>query len=98
MANMHWHGSSSGSSYNAQTDDGPICNTLVTDSATDQCGLLVYNKFRSVEESAGVSVNNVKVAAYQDGYQGIGGYGYCHYLFVTDNSPLPWTHVPLSHT
>ena len=78
-------------SYNAQTDDGPICNTLVTDSATDQCGLLVYIKFRSVEESAGVSVNNVKVAAYQDGYQGIGGYGYCHYLFVTDNSPLPWT-------
>ena len=78
-------------SYNAQTDDGPICNTLVTDSATDQSGLLVYNKFRSVEESAGVSVNNVKVAAYQDGYEGIGGYGYCHYLFVTDNSPLPWT-------
>lgn len=78
-------------SYNAQTDDGPICNTLVTDSATDQCGLLVYNKFRSVEESPTVSVNNVKVAAYQDGYKGIGGYGYCHYLFVTDNSPLPWT-------
>lgn len=78
-------------SYNAQTDDGPICNTLVTDSATDQSGLLVYSKLRSVEESAGVSVNNVKVAAYQDGYEGIGGYGYCHYLFVTDNSPLPWT-------
>lgn len=78
-------------SYNAQTDDGPICNTLVTDSATDQCGLLVYNKFRSVEESPTVSVNNVKVAAYQDGYKGIGGYGYCHYLFVTENSPLPWT-------
>ena len=78
-------------SYNAQTDDGPICNTLVSESATDQCGLLVYSKLRSVEESAGVSVNNVKVAAYQDGYQGIGGFGYCHYLFVTDNSPLPWT-------
>lgn len=78
-------------SYNAQTDDGPICNTLVTDSATDQSGLLVYSKLRSVEESAGVSVNNIKVAAYQDGYQGIGGYGYCHYLFLTDNSPLPWT-------
>lgn len=78
-------------SYNAQTDDGPICNTLVSNSATDQCGLLVYSKFRSVEESATVNVNNVKVAAHQDGYQGIGGYGYCHYLFVTDNSPLPWT-------
>ena len=26
-------------SYNAQTDDGPICNTLVDQSATDQFGL-----------------------------------------------------------
>ena len=78
-------------SYNAQTDDGPICNTLVTESAKDQSGLLVYSKLRSVEESAEVSVNNVEVAAYQDGYEGIGGFGYCHYLFVTDNSPLPWT-------
>lgn len=78
-------------SYNAQTDDGPICNTLVDKSATDAFGLIVYSKLRSVEESATVSVNNVKVAAYQDGYKGIGGYGYSHYLFVTDNSPLPWT-------
>jgi hypothetical protein len=78
-------------SYNAQTDDGPICNTLVDKSATDQFGLLVYSKLRSVEESASVSVNNITVAAYQDGYEGIGGYGYCHYLFVTENSPLPWT-------
>ena len=78
-------------SYNAQTDDGPICNTLVTNSATDQSGLLVYSKLRSVEESDTVSVNNINVAAYQDGYTGIGGYGYCHYLFVTENSPLPWT-------
>ncbi|MCQ2536955.1 MAG: hypothetical protein MJ124_01005 [Lachnospiraceae bacterium] len=78
-------------SYNAQTDDGPICNTLVTDSATDQFGLLVYSKLRSVEESDSVSKNNITVAAYQDGYEGMGGYGYCHYLFVTDNSPLPWT-------
>lgn len=77
--------------YNAQTDDGPICNTLVTDSAKDQCGLLVYSKLRSVEESATVSKNNITVAAYQDDYKGIGGYGYCHYLFVTNNSPLPWT-------
>ena len=78
-------------SYNAQTDDGPICNTLVDASATDQFGLLVYSKLRSVEESATVSVNNINVAAYDDGYKGIGGFGYCHYLFVTDNSPLPWT-------
>ena len=46
---------------------------------------------RSVEESYTVSNNNINVAAYQDGYTGLGGYGYCHYLFVTDNSPLPWT-------
>ena len=77
--------------YSAQTDDGPICNILVDKSATDQFGLIVYSKLRSVKESESVSVNNVKVAAYEDGYQGIGGYGYCHYLFVTDNSPLPWT-------
>ena len=77
--------------YNEQTDDGPICNTLVDASATDQSGLLVYSKLRSVEESASVSVNNINVAAYQDGYTGIGGYGYCHYLFLTKNSPLPWT-------
>ena len=77
--------------YNEQTDDGPICNTLVDASATDQSGLLVYSKLRSVEESATVSVNNINVAAYQDGYTGIGGYGYCHYLFLTKNSPLPWT-------
>lgn len=78
-------------SYNAQVDDGPICNTLVDRSATDQFGLLVYSKLRSVTESETVSRNNITVAAYQDGYQGMGGYGYCHYLFVTDNSPLPWT-------
>lgn len=78
-------------SYNAQTDDGPICNTLVANSATDQFGLIVYSKLRSVSESDTVSKNNIKVAAYTDGYTGIGGYGYCHYLFVTDNSPLPWT-------
>lgn len=78
-------------SYSAQTDDGPICNTLVKSSAVDQFGLLVYSKLRSVEETDDVSKNNIKVAAYQDGYTGFGGYGYCHYLFVTDNSPLPWT-------
>ncbi len=78
-------------SYNAQPDDGPICNTLVQKSATDQFGLLVYSKLRSVEESDQVSKKNVTVAAYQDGYTGFGGYGYCHYLFVTKNSPLPWT-------
>ena len=62
--------------YNAQTDDGPICNTLVQRSAKDQSGLIVYSKIRSVEESANVSVNNVTVAAYQDDYIGIGGYAY----------------------
>lgn len=77
--------------YNEQTDDGPICNTLVTTSAADQSGLLVYSKLRSVEESAEASVNNITVAAYQDGYQGIGGYAYKHYLLIPKTSPLPWT-------
>lgn len=77
--------------YNEQTDDGPICNELVTTSAVDGSGLLVYSKLRSVEESASSSVNNVTVAAYQDGYEGIGGYAYKHYLQVVKTAPLPWT-------
>lgn len=77
--------------YNKQTDDGPICNELVTTSATNQCALLVYSKLRSVTESASSSVKNVTVAAYQSGYQGIGGYAYKHYLQVVKTSPLPWT-------
>ncbi|NLB91514.1 MAG: hypothetical protein GX786_09905 [Clostridiales bacterium] len=79
------------SQYNEQTDDGPICNTLVNTSAAGQSGLLVYSKLRSVEESSEVSVNNIKVAAYEEGYEGIGGYGYKHYLQVVKTSPLPWT-------
>ena len=81
--------------YNEQTDDGPICNTLVTTSAKDQAGLLVYSKLRSVEETPESSVNNVTVAAYQDGYVGIGGYAYKHYLMLTKSSPLPWTSCAL---
>lgn len=77
--------------YKQETDDGPICKTIVKDSSKDTSGLLVYSKLRSVEETAESSVNNVKVAAYNDDYKGLGGYGYCHYLFVTDKSPLPWT-------
>jgi hypothetical protein len=77
--------------YNEETDDGPICNILVSDSATDQSGLLVYSKLRSIEESDTVTKNNVTIAAYQDEYEGIGGFGYSHYLFLTENTPLPWT-------
>ena len=78
-------------SFNEQTDDDPICKTLADKSAVDKFGLLVYSKVRSIEESETMSLNNIAVAAYQPGYEGIGGYGYCHYLFVTDNSPYPWT-------
>ncbi|MBE5967161.1 MAG: hypothetical protein E7255_09375 [Lachnospiraceae bacterium] len=77
--------------YNEQTDDGPICNELVSTSAVGESGLLVYSKLRSVEESGTISVNNVTVAAYQDDYVGIGGYAYRHYLQLVKTSPLPWT-------
>lgn len=77
--------------YNEKTDDGPICNQLVTASAAGESGLLVYSKLRSVEESAAASVNNITIAAYQDNYAGIGGYAYKHYLMVPKTSPLPWT-------
>lgn len=77
--------------YNEQTDDGPICNELVSKSAANEFGLIVYSKLRSVSETAEASVNNISVAAYEPGYEGIGGYGYCHYLEVMDSSPYPWT-------
>ena len=76
---------------NEKTDDGPIMNDLAAKSAAGQTGLIVYSKLRSVEETASSSVNNVTVAAYQEGYKGFGGYGYKHFLQITDNSPLPWT-------
>jgi len=77
--------------FTEETDDGPISTTLVSKSAVDQSALIVYSKLRSVEESAESSVNNITVAAYQDDYTGIGGYGYRHYLQVLKTSPLPWT-------
>jgi len=77
--------------YNAMTDDGPICTELVSKSAAGEFALIVYSKLRSVAETAQASVNNISVAAYDDGYTGIGGYGYCHYLEVMDSSPYPWT-------
>lgn len=77
--------------YTEETDDGPIMNTLVSKSAVDQSALLVYSKLRSVEESGDSSVNNIKVAAYEDGYTGIGGYGYRIYAQMIKTSPLPWT-------
>ena len=79
------------SQYNEQTDDGPICNELVKSSAAGESALIVYSKLRSVKESADVSANNVTVAAYQDGYKGIGGYAYKHYMQIVKTSPLPWT-------
>ncbi|MGP5305780.1 hypothetical protein [Brachybacterium alimentarium] len=77
--------------YNKQTDDGPISQELVSQSAEGETGLLVYSKLRSIEESSQSSVNNVTIAAYQDGYVGFGGYAYKHYLMIPKTSPLPWT-------
>ena len=77
--------------YNAQTDDGPICNQLVTTSAAGQSALIVYSKFRAVEESSTSSVKNVTVSAFQSDYQGVGGFGYSIYSQILKTSPLPWT-------
>ena len=79
-------------SYNAQTDDGPICNTLVDASATDQCwpsSLLEAPLRRRVQLPSPSTTSRLPLM--KTAIKGIGGYGYCHYLFVTDNSPLPWT-------
>ena len=77
--------------YNKVTDDGPICKQLVSKSAVDEVGLLVYSKLRAVEESAESSVKNVDIVAYQDDYVGIGGYSFKNYLMIPKTSPLPWS-------
>ena len=77
--------------YKVMTDDGPICNELVTNSAAGQCALIVYSKLRAVEESANASAKNITIAAYQDNFAGVGGFGYSIYSMVPKTSPLPWT-------
>jgi len=77
--------------FNKMTDDGPISTELVKKSAIGQTALIVYSKLRSINESEETSVNNIVVAAYQDGYQGFGGYAYKHYLQIPKNTPYPWT-------
>lgn len=77
--------------FNKMTDDGPISTELVKKSAAGQTALIVYSKLRSINESEETSVNNIAVAAYQDGYQGFGGYAYKHYLQIPKNTPYPWT-------
>lgn len=76
---------------NEMTDDGPIMNELVKTSAAGETALLVYSKLRSISETESSSINNVKVAAYEAGYVGFGGFGYKHYLQIPETSPLPWT-------
>ena len=77
--------------FNKMTDDGPISTEIVKKSAAGQTALIVYSKLRSINESEETSVNNIAVAAYQDGYQGFGGYAYKHYLQIPKNTPYPWT-------
>jgi len=76
---------------NVLTDDGPIMAELVKTSAVDETGLLVYSKLRSIAETESSSKLNVTVAAYQNGFEGFGGFGYKHFLQIPDTSPLPWT-------
>lgn len=83
--------------YNQQTDDGPICNTLVNKTSQGQAGLLVYSKLRGITESADLSKKNITIAAYQDDYEGIGGYMYKHYLQILKTSPMPWTSCAFIH-
>lgn len=79
------------------TDDGPIMTDLAKNSASGQSALIVYSKLRSVGETAESSKLNVSVAAYEDGYVGLGGYMYKHYLQVLKTSPMPWVSVAFIH-
>lgn len=80
-----------------KTDDGPIMTDLAKNSASGQSALIVYSKLRSVGETAESSKTNVKVAAYESGYVGLGGFMYKHYLQVLKTSPMPWVAVAFIH-
>ena len=81
--------------YRAVEDDGPISQNLTVKTAEGAAGLLVYSKFRSIEETENVSVKQIAVAAYQEGFKGFGGYMYKHYLQILKTSPHPWTSCAL---
>ncbi|MFA6755445.1 MAG: hypothetical protein WCR97_02910 [Bacilli bacterium] len=82
-------------SFNEQTDDGPISKNLTNKSSAGEAGLLVYSKFRSTEETDATSNKYINVAAYQDNYVGFGGFMYKHYLQILKTSPYPWTSCAL---
>ena len=83
--------------YTRVSDDGPIANNLTAKSNEGAAGLIVYSKFRSTVESDEVSNKFINIAAYQDGFQGFGGYMYKHYLQILKTSPFPWTSCALTH-
>jgi len=78
-------------SYTAVSDDGPISVNLTKKSAGTTAGLLVYSKFRSIEDTDESTAGCIQVAAHQSDYVGFGGYMYKHYLQVLDTAPYPWT-------
>jgi hypothetical protein len=77
--------------FQIEEDDAPIANNLANIENTDAAGLLVYSKFRLINETTNISNKNVSIAAYQDDYVGFGGYMYKHYLQILETSPFPWT-------
>ena len=81
--------------FTIEDDDAPIANNLTSIDSKDEAGLLVYSKFRLIKETSDVSNKFVTIAAYQDNYEGFGGYMYKHYLQILKTSPYPWTSCAL---
>src|SRR5574344_459796 len=81
--------------FTIEDDDAPIANNLTSVDSKDEAGLLVYSKFRLIKETSDVSNKFVTIAAYQDNYEGFGGYMYKHYLQILKTSPYPWTSCAL---
>lgn len=66
-----------------------LCMVACSENAKEKVELSETQKI--IQQAQTMTLEELAGKAQVKGHcAGIGGYSYCHYLFVTDNSPLPW--------
>lgn len=79
-------------SFNAQPDDDSILKLLLTQYNVDSpVGVLDVSALRLLPQLDNRNVNSLKAVAFEPAYYGFSGFSFNEYLFVPNNSPMPWT-------